>query len=1332
MRSQISNSIVRHAVLVLSAGVATVLAAQGVGCSSHDSGAAPGGSADNGTSEDVGSAGLAVTLSGSESVSTVAWTITGPNGASTVVKQGTVDVSNSTTIRFVVGGLPTGAGYTITLTAASNDGTVACSGSAQFAIAPHATTNVSVLMQCNSPAADAGSASIGGQTFNCGTANFAAASPSETTVGHSLTLTGSAAGPDPNALTYAWSAPSGTFSAPTSATTNFTCTTPGTVTVTLTVGDGTIPDGGVCSALNTTTVQVTCDSVTSDGGASACALGSNGAIKHVIYIQFDNTHLKRDRAAVPSDLEQMPNLLNFIRGKGTMMANDHTVLISHTAGGILSSLTGVYPDRTGQIVSNSNVRISATGGFSFPSSFGYWTDPVAAGTTIPNMVGPDGSNIPAPYVGYTRAGCNVGAVAAENIVLENTGTSGTLGDVLKVFGSSSPQFAEATTSNAAASGTAARALAQTDLVGFAVHCAQGSGLCASGEDDLLPSEPGGYTGFKALFGAQQVDPVLTGQAASVPLTDLLGNPIVDPFNQPGFPGFDGMSAAVSLSYVAAMQEHGIPVTYAYISDAHDFHGVAGNAHTAYGPGSAGYVQQLAQYDAAFGAFFNRLAADGIDKTNTLFVFTVDEGDHFVGGSPTPANCDGVTIPCDWTTNNQVGEIQANIDTLVTHQFPTLASTFLGSGPDTFTVHGDDAPTFYLAKKGVGALSQTDPDTRNFERTIAGLTAVNPYTGNTDKLLVQMLDQTGMKGLHMYTSGDLARNPTFVFFADADYFITDFPSSTCESCIGPAFAWNHGDIQPEIGQTWLGMVGPGVKNQPDVMTFTDHTDVRPTINSILGLHDSYQLDGRVITQALQPSAFAASLAANQSTVEALGDSYKQINAPFGPFSFSVMTASTAALQGDDPTYASLEASIANLVTRRDTLVSAIKSALDGAEFGNTPIDSTQAQAWIAQAQALLSDAAALASSAGSGVPDAGTDATAPDAGTDATAPDAGTDATTPDATTPDASAPDAGGTAVNLKVYRVGDGSAALAGVATPVFIDEFTPTGTLVTSTPMPTTAVGLGHRLVASGSSTAEGLITRSTDGKFLLIPGYDAAVGTAGVASTAAMTVNRVIGRLDAAGNLDTSTALNDFADTGSPRSVASVDGSQFWFGGSTGGVRFAPLGSLTSTQLSTTVLNMRQIAIFGGQLFADDASGSAVRVGAVGSGLPTTAGQTIVNLPGFATSGGSPYGFFFADLDAGTPGLDTLYVADDGAGVTKYSLVSGNWTANGTVGASTDTYRGLTGIATGTSVALFATRKAGELVSLTDASGYNGTLTGSPVSLAIAPTNTAFRGVALAPQP
>jgi hypothetical protein len=59
--------------------------------------------------------------------------------------------------------------------------------------------------------------------------------------------------------------------------------------------------------------------------SGACQLKSpKGGIQHVIYIQFDNTHFRRDNPNVPSDLEQMPHLLNFIAGRGVLLANDHT------------------------------------------------------------------------------------------------------------------------------------------------------------------------------------------------------------------------------------------------------------------------------------------------------------------------------------------------------------------------------------------------------------------------------------------------------------------------------------------------------------------------------------------------------------------------------------------------------------------------------------------------------------------------------------------------------------------------------------------------------------------------------------------------------------------------------------------------------------------------------------------------------------------------------------------------------------------------------------------------------------------------------------------------
>src|SRR5437773_12438670 len=99
--------------------------------------------------------------------------------------------------------------------------------------------------------------------------------------------------------------------------------------------------------------------------------------------------------------------------------------------------------------------------------------------------------------------------------------------------------------------------------------------------DLLPDEPGDYSDFNGLFGAKYVNPVIK---PSGPMTDLDGTVIQDATGHIGFPGFDGMEATVSLAWVAQMQEAGIPVTYAYISDAHDGHGTAGSIHFAYGPG----------------------------------------------------------------------------------------------------------------------------------------------------------------------------------------------------------------------------------------------------------------------------------------------------------------------------------------------------------------------------------------------------------------------------------------------------------------------------------------------------------------------------------------------------------------------------------------------------------------------------------------------------------------------------------------------------------------------------------------------------------------------------
>ncbi|MFY9622040.1 MAG: Calx-beta domain-containing protein [Pyrinomonadaceae bacterium] len=321
------------------------------------------------------------------------------------------------------------------------------------------------------------------------------------------------------------------------------------------------------------------------------------------------------------------------------------------------------------------------------------------------------------------------------------------------------------------------------------------------------------------------------------------------------------------------------------------------------------------------------------------------------------------------------------------------------------------------------------------------------------------------------------------------------------------------------------------------------------------------------------------------------------------------------------------------------------------------------------------------------------------------------------------------TSGNLVVYRMGDGAAALSANGTAVFLDEYTSAGVLVQSIPVPTTTVGAQRRVVCSGTATSEGYLTRSTDGQYVVFPGYDAAVGAASLATSASTTFPRVIGRVNASGTLDTSTALTDAISGGNPRGATSTNGTDLWISGTSsgGGIRYATLGATTSTALNTgPFTNLRATNIFGGQLYVS-ANTSTLRLGTVGTGTPTTAGQTITNLPGFPTSTITPYAFFFADLDAGVAGNDTVYVADDTGFIRKYSLVAGNWAANGTIALAN--VRGLTGAVSGSNVTLYVTART-TLQTVTDTSGYNATITGSLTTLATAPTNTAFQGIAFAP--
>jgi hypothetical protein len=784
-------------------------------------------------------------------------------------------------------------------------------------------------------------------------------------------------------------------------------------------------------ATRATTAKGATASTRATPATTTCALGHG--VKHVVEIFFDNVHFNRDNPNVPSDVEMMPHLLSFIEHYGTLLSNNHTPLIAHTADDSITTYTGLYGDRAGMPVSNAFQSYNADGTTDPGESFTYWTDPIddTASTpnpahdtnpslvyapvppaTSPTTITPD-TTTPAPWVPWTRAGCNVGAVASANMELENAPY-----DLSEVFGPNSPEMQQYN-----ADPDPYKDPETADYIGVAVHCAVGAAFCADAQavkygqtspsptavSDLLPDEPGGYTGYQAVFGHRYVAPQLGAGKPNVEhngyavtnsagnLVDLFGSQINGAYltDHPGFPGFDSINAAQTLAYMADMQESGVPVTYGYISDLHGNEYIPGlnvcnNAPSALGSGSPCYVAQAQYYDAAFETFFERLAADGITPKNTEFIFSNDEGDHEAGANvgraikPVPADCDGATIvgenviedvPCRYPAGS-FGELDGNIRGMLATQ----------TGDTTpFSLENDTAPEFYVT----GQPGSDTPQVRQLEHDVASLTADNPYAGATQPITNYLADPVEEGILHM-VNADPARTPTFSLFAKPDYYLYAGGTSCSGSCVeqDTSYAWDHGDYAAEINNNWVAFVGPGVQNLgidgagpaqgpnsagrnsgqetvPEQSAnnpgpWVDETDIQPTMLFIAGLHDDYTPDGRVITQVLDKVPTAL----QPAPVQELSVCYKQIQSSVGDLGTDTLEADTAAIESTstgDATYLSTDAALSELEFARDDVALQIKNELFAAEVHNRAIPPATVQAQIGLCNALLASAAELAAS-----------------------------------------------------------------------------------------------------------------------------------------------------------------------------------------------------------------------------------------------------------------------------------------------------------------------------------------------------------------------------------
>jgi hypothetical protein len=326
---------------------------------------------------------------------------------------------------------------------------------------------------------------------------------------------------------------------------------------------------------------------------------------------------------------------------------------------------------------------------------------------------------------------------------------------------------------------------------------------------------------------------------------------------------------------------------------------------------------------------------------------------------------------------------------------------------------------------------------------------------------------------------------------------------------------------------------------------------------------------------------------------------------------------------------------------------------------------------------------------------------------------------------------------DLVIYEVQGTSSA----ANPVSLVDYSTAGVPSGySVPLPQTSSGSTHALVESGAALNDGELTLSADGQSLIATGYNAAVGTLSITSAANTPRTVAIVSPTATGaTVDTSTSLTD--STGEANNFRSattaVTGGNIYVG-SGGGTGITTDGGTSATYLTGD--KVHEVLVVNGQLYES----TTTNIFSIGTGLPTSGSPTTtallsgVNLPAHF----GPDQFALVTLGTGsTP--NTLYVADGSNGATggdpsaveKYSLESGVWTATGSINVPLAV--GLAVSVSGGVASIYVTgatsTAAGNntiLDSITDSSGFGGTLTGSATTIATAPTGTDFKGLAFAP--
>jgi len=333
-------------------------------------------------------------------------------------------------------------------------------------------------------------------------------------------------------------------------------------------------------------------------------------------------------------------------------------------------------------------------------------------------------------------------------------------------------------------------------------------------------------------------------------------------------------------------------------------------------------------------------------------------------------------------------------------------------------------------------------------------------------------------------------------------------------------------------------------------------------------------------------------------------------------------------------------------------------------------------------------------------------------------------------------------AASVVVLRVGDGSAALTTGTAPLFLDEYAPSGpngTWVSVQNAPVSGVTL------SGTDYTQGAFSRAADQASLVLAGVAAPAGTAPLAAVPWFSADRVIASLDRSG-LTTLTPVAASVFDGLIKGVCTFDGTAFWFAGNTTtpiGIGYVARGAAPTA--ATSVVSLTGVkdftacaATFNGGLVALRSQPSSKTV-FYDYSHDAAGGGPIALVSGTANVGGNPLSDQSSYAKAvvtnlastrswvaavgGVPGL--LGISIDGG-----IHVGATFSTSGFTLAVAITYK-VTGLALSPNEAmLFFTARAPKHALYSVLASCS---TGCAVTqLALAATNTEFRGLAPAPQP